>query len=704
MFPSTPFQGVGIHTRFSMKADDTLLIDRNNTGAFRTVPIRRLSFSSVFWHRLGLGTVLLLAAFLNFYRLDQMQYGNTYYAAGVKSMLMNWHNFFFVSFDPGGFVTIDKPPLGFWIQALSAKIFGFSGFSLLLPEAIAGILSVAVLYRLVARSFGRGTGLLAALALAVTPISVVTNRNNTIDSLLVLTLLFATWAVSVAAETGKLRWLLVCALLVGLGFNIKMLQAYLVVPAFGLLYLLAAPRRWWTRVWHLALSLVLMLVVSFTWITIVDLTPPSQRPFVGSSPTNSALDLAIGYNGLQRLLGRNASFTLPNGGGPCNDVRHTRILSVQVLSVLSQTQRLTALEPNEAILKFGDKGNSGIFRLFNITLGGQIAWLLPFALLGMLALGWQTRPRIPLDKHWQALILWGVCLLTMVVFFSNAQFFNTYYLVMMGPALCALFGIGVVMMWQDYRRTGWRGWFLPLALLVTACVQISLLASFPSWSVWMTPIIGVLCLLVAAGLLVIKLLERVRRSVAFPEPAPRLVIVSRTFVVLGVFALLFAPLVWSSFSVIVHGDRLTTQAGPNPQEDVTVVSKQSAPRRNAFGPTTLVRYLLAKQGETPFLLATLSTGPAAPIILETGKPVMAMGGFSGSNPILTVPKLRALVQNRTVRFFLLQSSLARNNALVRWVSTNCSTVSTNKLSEYTAVKYENIGIPGGNKLYDCDGV
>src|SRR5450759_1036341 len=169
-------------------------------------------------------------------KLNQEGFANAYYAAAVKSMLANWHTFFFVSFDPGGFVSVDKPPVGFWIQATSAKILGFSGLSILLPEAIAGVLSIALLYYLVRRRFGPVAGLIAALALAISPISVVTNRNNTIDSLLVLALLLATWTISLAAEKGRLRWLLLTALIVGVGFNIKMLQAYLVVPAFGIVY------------------------------------------------------------------------------------------------------------------------------------------------------------------------------------------------------------------------------------------------------------------------------------------------------------------------------------------------------------------------------------------------------------------------------------------------------------------------------------
>src|SRR6266700_3982116 len=257
-----------------------------------------------FLQPLALGIVMLISLFMNFYQLGQNGFGNLYYAAGVRSMLDNWHNFFFVSFDPGGFVTIDKPPLGFWLQVLSAKIFGFTPFSIFLPQALAGVLSVLLLYHLVRRHFGVVAGLLAALALAISPISVVTNRNNTIDSTLVLVMLRGAWAVLRAAESGKLRWLLLCALFVGLGFNIKMLEAYLVVPAYGLLYLLAAPRRLRVRIAHLALAALLLLTISLSWAVVVDLTPAASRPYVGSSQNNSEVGLALGYNGIQRLLGQ----------------------------------------------------------------------------------------------------------------------------------------------------------------------------------------------------------------------------------------------------------------------------------------------------------------------------------------------------------------------------------------------------------------
>jgi len=243
---------------------------------------RLAAISTADWR--AAGAALVVAAIFDFAGLGQGGDGNLYYAAAVKSMLTSWHNFFFVSFDPGGFVSIDKPPVDFWLQAASARILGINGFSLALPQALSGIAAVGVLYVLVRRVFGVLPAFLAALALALSPIVVAANRDNIVDSTLMLVVLLAAWAVIKAAETGRLRWLLLGAALVGLGFNVKMLEAYLVVPALGLLYAVAAPGSRRTRLLHLALAGGVLLAVSLSWATAVDLTPASQRPYVGSIP------------------------------------------------------------------------------------------------------------------------------------------------------------------------------------------------------------------------------------------------------------------------------------------------------------------------------------------------------------------------------------------------------------------------------------
>src|SRR5712692_9250041 len=386
------------------------------------------------WPRLALAIVTLISIFMNFYQLGQNGFANLYYASAIRSMLDNLHNFFFVSFDPGGFVTLDKPPLGFWLQAASAKIFGFTPFSIFLPQALAGVLSVLLLYHLVRKHFGVVAGLLAALALAISPISVVTNRNNTIDSTLVLVMLLGAWAVIRAAETGKLRWLLLCAVFVGLGFNIKMLEAYLVVPAYGLLYLLAAPRRIWVRIGHLALAALLMLTISLSWAVAVDLTPAANRPYLGLSQNNSEISLALGYNGIQRLLGQ-----FGFGGGNTGSTSGNTTRSFVPAGAGSGTFNGGTFpqpgaggsgQPPQGLGNGGggmfNTGNPGLLRLFNEPLGGQIVWLLPMALLGMLALALQHRPRFRehpgASTQQQSLILWGAWLLTMASFYSAASF------------------------------------------------------------------------------------------------------------------------------------------------------------------------------------------------------------------------------------------------------------------------------------------
>ena len=250
------------------------------------------------WHRFALAAVLALAAALDFVRLGQNGWANSYYSAAVRSMLRSWHNFVFASFDPGGLVSVDKPPLALWVEAASAKVFGYSGFAILLPEALAGIAAVWLLYLLVARYFGALAGLLAALALAVSPVSVAINRDNNPDALFVLLLVAAAWAGARAVESGRLRWLVGCAVLVGLAFNTKMLAAAIVVPGLGLAYLVFARTSLKRRVAHLAVAGGVLAVLSASWIVAVDLTPAADRPYVGSTTDNSALSLALGYNGL----------------------------------------------------------------------------------------------------------------------------------------------------------------------------------------------------------------------------------------------------------------------------------------------------------------------------------------------------------------------------------------------------------------------
>lgn len=659
--------------------------------------------------RLALIAVMFTAIFMNFYQLGHNGFGNLFYAAGVRSMADSLHNFFFVAYDPGGFVTVDKPPLGFWLQTLSVKFFGFTPFSIFFPQALAGVLAVLVLFHLVRRHFGYSAGLLAALALAVSPLSVVTARNNTIDSTLVLALLLGAWAVMRAAETGRLRWLLLSAGLVGLGFNIKMMEAYLVVPAFGLLYLLAAPHRLWKRCGHLLVTVVCLLAVSLSWALSVDLTPTSQRPYVGSSQNNSEISLAFGYNGIDRLLGR-FGFNGGRENAATIDTRSSTTARNATPSLLKGTS-LSARTDTGVSNDPGQHGNRrgfgtdapGPLRLFNQSLGGQISWLLPLALAGLLALAWQRRLRFQKNHQQQSLLLWGTWLITMGAFFSIAGFFHSYYMTTMAPAICALFGIGVVVMWQDYQQRSWRGWLLPLALVATAAEQIHFIASNPAWGAWLIPLIaipGIFAALALGGRLL------------FPHLAPA----SRKLVpVLGVglAALLLTPATWSALPALQNAAISSPSAGPGRQNG-------SARNDASSASSALIHYLEMHQGHATFLAAAPSSQSANALILATNEPVMAMGGFAGRDPILTPNQLAGLVAHGTVRFFLLNNpafspasferghviSSAQNRASgFSWFARNSQTPLTIWVKQHCAVlpasQWQPGAAPNATLLYDC---
>ncbi len=729
-------------------------------------PIETVQKHLSIWPLLALVGITFISVFMNFFQLGQNGFGNLYYAAGVRSMLNNWHNFFFVSYDPGGFVTLDKPPLGFWLQVASARLFGFTPFSVFLPQALAGVLSVILLYYLVRRHFGVVAGLLAALALALSPISVVTNRNITIDSTLALTLLVGAWAVLRAAETGRLRWLLLSAAMVGIGFNIKMLEAYLVVPAYGLLYLLAAPLSLWKRIGHLALAVLVLLAISFSWLLAVDLTPASQRPYVGSSQDNSELSLAIGYNGINRLLGqfgggfgrgpRSNTPGQPNPPGG-NGGKTPTINRVPTLPPTT-TNVVVPLAGTRGAAGFGgafETGTPGPLRLFTVPLAGQIAWLLPLALLGMIALAWQRRPRLQSDRQQQSLVLWGMWLLTMCIFFSVAGFFHQYYMTELAPAICALFGIGIVVMWQDYRRSGWRGWLLPLALSATVAEQVYILNSYPTWGQWLIPLMVVLCILAVAVLLSARIAPHIRVKARRSPQRSRSPIYrgmwsayqssrGTRFLLpalgVGILALMLAPTVWAAIPVIQNTTAQLPVAGPTQSGDFAgnIGGRKGADfarggnfgggDENANANPALIRYLEANQGNATYLVATPSSMTADGIILTTNKPVMAMGGFSGSDPILTTSQLATLVAKGTVRFFLLGSfgggrhlppqildripeqfrdhaggGFGQQAALTTWVTQHCKVVPTSLWQpSSTGVSFSGgFGRGGVNQLYDC---
>ncbi len=504
------------------------------------------------WQRAALAAILALGAFVNGWGLWTLGYGNAYYAAAVQSMLRGWHSFLYASFDSAGFVSIDKPPLGFWIQAASAKLFGFSGVALMLPEAAAGVAAVALLHVLVARAWGRSAGLAAALLLAISPISVVASRSNIVDGELVLVLLLAAFAVVRAAETGRLRWLLLGALLVGLGFNVKMLEAYLVVPALGLLYLVAAPVRWWRRLAHLGAAAVVLVAVSLCWVAAVDLTPASQRPYVGSSAGNSELNLAIGYNGWSRV-----------SGSPYRGRARTAAATAERRPAPPSRATLNGFSTRET-------GAAGPLRLLRQPLGSQTGWLLPLALIGLGAAAVRQRWGRPFDARQRSLLLWGGWMLTEGAFFSVASTVHAYYLTELSPSIAALAGIGIVVMVGEAARSARGRLVLAVAVAATAAEAARVLVDFPQWSRWLTPLV-----LGGAGVAVLVMLlwRRVLRGARWP-----VALAAAT----GTAALIAAPATWTGYSVSAHGFVALPVAGP-PAGPQVVVARRFAGRGGGAG-------------------------------------------------------------------------------------------------------------------------
>jgi 4-amino-4-deoxy-L-arabinose transferase-like glycosyltransferase len=555
--------------------------------------------------------ILLLAAGMRLWRLDQNGYSNLHYAATVRSMLMSCHNFFFVAFDPAGSFSVDKPPVAFWIQAATARLLGFNGFSLIAPQALEGVIAVWLVYHLVRRRFAMEAALLASLVLAITPTSVAVDRSNSPDSCLVLVLVLAGWAAILSAERSDWRFLLLSAALVGVAFNVKMLVAYGVLPVFALVYLLGARLRPGVQLKHLAAALVVTLAVSASWGWVVDSTPPARRPYVGSSHNNSVLGLVLGHNGLERLFG-------PASGPP-----------------RSPRTRQYDTRPG-----FG--GAPGPFRLAGRELAEQISWLFPIAAAGAVAIALGSRMRRPLEAEPLYLLIWGSWLGIYATAFSFARgIIHPYYTVLMAPPLAALVGIGVAALWRLARRGGLRLVALPTALILTALWQAGMLAAHSGWPARLLPLlVGGVCASVT-GLVGACLLES-RWAAA--------VVAQRAALGVGLLAVLLAPLGWSLTPVLAEGNPIIPIADPALLTDVEGLVPEEVDPADI---RPLVAFLQAHRREERYLLATSHFMAAALIIVETGQPVMPTSGFMGYEPVVTHDGFADMVANRQVRFALL---------------------------------------------------
>ncbi|MCX7608774.1 MAG: glycosyltransferase family 39 protein [Anaerolineales bacterium] len=672
---------------------------------------------------LSLLAIVVLSAFLHFYNLRAIGDANLYYTAAVKSMLQSWHNFFFVAAEPGGSVMVDKPPLGLWLEAAFAAVLGVSGVSTSLPNILAGLLSIPLLYYLVKRCLGVLAGLMAALVFALTPTVLATNRNNTMDGMLVFFLLLAAWMFLEATESGRLRWLLLGAFWMGLAFNVKMLQAFLPLPAFYALYLVSAPQKVGEKLRHLGVATLLLLAISLSWALAVDLTPASARPYVGSSQNNTVVELIVGHNGLERLLGswRNQGnppalvrdnpsgldatsigpqpppeaaeacrglvsgsdclVTLPQGGivhGTCAQVGD---LLACIPSQVTQPQASDGTLPPHPV----NPPNRGMFvqeiglpspvRLFVPPLAKEVSWLLPFGLVCLVLLVLNARFARPLVPEHRLSLLWGGWLLVGVVFFSMANLFHAYYLVMLAAPLGALIGGGVHILWRS-RHHGWAQGVLALGSVGTLAYEWRLAQQYGQEAWWM-PLAAVL---LVAGLTALLLGRYVATALLLP-----------TAYGLLIAALLIIPMAWSILTVAEQ------------RPDVNLPSAyggQSVGARSAFpgqisspGPgqpslvdAALIAYLQANTQGMKYLVAVPSAQSGAPLVLATGRPVLYLGGFSGGDPVVDSTGLEEMVTAGELRFILFGERSLRLE-IARWVERHCTPLTRFRQGE--------------RMLYDC---
>lgn len=717
--------------------------------------------------------IALLAVFLNIYGIWQDQYANAYYTAAVTSMLQSFHNFFFASFDPGGFVTVDKPPVAFWVQTIFAAVFGVKGWSVILPQALAGVGSVLIIYALVKPSFGKTAARLAALVFACTPIAAAVSRSNNVDSLLVFTLLIAAWMLFRAVKTKKWIWSVSAFAVIGVAFNIKMLQAYMVLPAFYLFYLLAFKVDMKKKLSILAVSTVALLMVSLSWPLIVDNISAENRPYIGSSQTNSVLELAFGYNGIARLTGERGA-----GDGNRTQQQSERMdgqsfadggqtlegsdnISQGVESGSGGNRAQTP--PNDGKDASGrpadggggnpgggmfHTGTAGPFRLFQSDLSGQISWLLPFALLGAVGLLIGVRRKQALTDKQKESLFWLAWLLPMMAFFSVAGFFHQYYLIMLAPAISALTGAGWVELWNFNRNgDGWKKWLLPMGVLGTSLFQVYILLPYRTQIGLALPIVvGV----AGIGLSIFLCIPQITRTSGFKFPTW----FSKSAAAGGILILLAAPLFWAATPILYGGNSNLPAAGPQsgagtpgqgfgqahtldqnqtqdsasqkpadgmPQGDQNQTQAQA--QDTDFSPgsmpnspqgqgqsresinTKLFAYLTANNTGEKFLFATTSAGTAESYIIETGQAVMAMGGFSGSDPILTVDKLKQMISDHEIKYFLISSGGpgGGNSDVQTWITQNGKVVPQSEWQSGTANSGgQGMGRNGSSTLYEIN--
>ncbi|MEN3361722.1 MAG: hypothetical protein V7637_5704 [Mycobacteriales bacterium] len=646
------------------------------------------------WIRPSLLGLLLGTAVLYLYGLGHSGYANEYYSAAVQAGASSWKAFFFGSFDASNFITVDKTPASLWVMELSARAFGVNSWSILVPQALEGVAAVALLYAAVRRWAGPVAGLIAGLVLAVTPVATLMFRFNNPDALLVLLLVAAAYAATRAVETGRTYWLLLAGSAVGFGFLAKMLQALLVVPAFGLAYLVAGPPRLGRRIGQLLLALAALVVSAGWWVAIVQLVPASSRPYIGGSPSNSVLELMLGYNGLGRLNGNETgSVGFGNGTGPA----------------------------------FG--GAPRWNRLLGAEFGGQAGWLLPAALAAIVVGFWLTWRGRRTDLGRAGYIIWGGWLLVTAGTFSFMRgIIHSYYLVALAPAIGALVGAAAVGLWA--RRDMVARVILAALIAGTAVWASVMLDRSADWYPWLRTLVLFTGVVAALGVIGARWLGR--SAVAATGVAG-----------LGLVAVLAAPLAYSLQTAATAHTGALPSAGPavsggfggpggGPGRGVAGGptgggfpggrngggfpgfgtpgnggfpgfgngGQGGLTRRGGFGGgpggagglmgggqvdsavTTLLR-----NGASGYKwsAAALGATAAAPYQLASGTPVLAIGGFNGTDPTPTLAAFQQLVANHQIHYFLSGRGFGGgqgSDEIATWVTQNFTATTVGNTTVY----------------------
>ncbi|WP_040831771.1 ArnT family glycosyltransferase [Nocardia jiangxiensis] len=607
------------------------------------------------WVRPSLWALLVVAAFLYFWGLTRNGWANDFYAAAVQSGTKSWKALLFGSLDPGNSITVDKPPAAMWVMALSGRLLGFSSFSMLLPEALMGVASVALVYAAVRRWSGPAAGLLAGSALALTPVAALMFRFNNPDALLVFLLVAAAYCTVRATEKGSGRWLALAGVAVGFAFLAKLMQAFLVLPALGLVFLVAAPITLRKRIGKLLGACVAMVISGGWFVALVALWPSASRPYIGGSTNNSLLELALGYNGLGRVLGGEGNGGGGGGGGGT---------------------------------MFG--GSTGITRLFGDSFGTEISWMLPAALIGLVAGLWFTRRTPRTGRTRAGLILWGGWLLVTGIVFSFMQgTIHPYYMIALAPAAAALVGMSVIELWRGRSNLSARV-VLGAMLAATGVWNYVLLDRTPDWYPALRWIVLVGSILVAAVLIV---------------GAHAL---GRFTVIVAAAGLLFGFAGSAAYTIdtvaTVHTGSIptsgpssgqgfgggpgggggahkpsgttgssmpgnapsgTSQSGNAPSDTASsgtstgansTQTQQSGGQGGGFGEgtdnNTALQQLMKNSTNYRWAAAAIGSQSAGSLELSTGASVMAIGGFTGSDNSPTLAQFEQYVADGDIHYFI----------------------------------------------------